>query len=275
MKDFTFIIQGPYNPTHISMISEMKKYGYVFLSCYSTDLNKIIDAYNYDVIIPNEVIDVKKNNIYNFENVYSQVRTTKKAVSMVNTPYIVKFRSDSFYSGIEHIVDSVKTNSDKLSTSCLNIFAEWPYQFCDHIMGSSTQNIKNMFDHAEHIILNRDFIYDGIDARLCPVVLLFVSWLKSKNIKGDIFAFEFYIQGDPTKDPRMADTDGKTKVVVYKNYFETIQNNINVLNIEKMTPFYAKSNTMGRSFSNPLDFNIRDMETYKTEFLKLYSVFLQ
>jgi hypothetical protein len=257
------------------MISEMKKYGYVFLSCYSTDLNKIIDAHHYDAIIPNEVIDTNKAGIYNFENIYNQVRTTKRALDTVSTQYVVKFRSDSFYSGIDYIVDSVKNNPDKLSTSSLNIHAEWPYQFCDHIIGSSTQNIKEMIQHAESIILNRDFIYDGIDTRLCPVVLLVTSWLKSKSIKGDNFAFEYFIKGDPTKDSRMSYSEGSIKVIVYKNYLQTVQNNINILNIEKMTPFYAKSNTLNRSFTNPSEFYVKDMETYIGEFIKLYSRFFK
>jgi len=274
-QDFAFILQGPYHPAHISMIPELKKHGLVFLSCYVPDLNKVIDANLYDAIIPNEVIDTKKNNIYNFNNVYNQIRTTRNALKLINTRYTVKFRSDSFYSGIPYLVESIKNNVNKLSVSSLNINPVWPYQFSDHIMASSTDNLKGMIDEAESIVLNKNFIYESTDTRLCPEVLFFVSWMKSKNIKGDNFAFEYFLSSPPSSHPRMEYTDGTIKVTVYKNYLDTVQNNVNILNIDKMSPFYAKSNTLNCSFSDPHDCQIKDIETYRSEFLKHYSSFFQ
>lgn len=262
MNDVSFIIQGPYNPAHLTMIHDLKKQGKVILTCYNTDYDKIVDPKLYDVIILNDQIDAAKHNIYNFENIYYQVRTTKRALSIVDTEYVVKFRSDSFYSGIPYIVESIKNNPDKLSTTPLNINPDWPYQFCDHVMGSTTNNLKRTFEEAESIILSRNFIYEGIDTRMCPVILLFTSWLKSKGFKSGEFAFEFYVNGNPQTEPRMQFTNGSVAVTVYKDYYETITSNVNILNIRNMEPFFAKSNTMKKSFSKAEDFPITDMDTY-------------
>lgn len=70
MNDFTFIIQGPYNITHLSMLDDLKKEGKVVLSCYMTDLDKIKDPSVYDMILLNDVIDTDVDKIYNYHNVY-------------------------------------------------------------------------------------------------------------------------------------------------------------------------------------------------------------
>lgn len=254
MSDFTFIIQGPYNNTHQLMLSDLKKEGKVILSCYMSDLNKISNADVYDMIILNDVIDTNVNKIYNFFNIYNQVRSTKRALCSTNTEYAVKFRSDSFYSGIPYIMDSIRKNSEKLSCVPININPIWPYQFCDHIMGGRTEILRGTFETAESIILNKDFIYNGIDTRLCAEVLLFTSWLKNKKIEGDELMFNYWIQDVTDSDIRMNwSPDRKISVAVYKNYIKTVIDNINVLDIYNMEPFFAKSNTAGKIFTTAIE----------------------
>lgn len=273
MNDFSFIIQGPYNTAHLTMIHDLKKEGKVILSCYVSDYNKVTNPEQYDFIIFNEQVDVEKKNIYNLHNVYHQVRTTKNALSIVDTEYAVKLRSDSYYSGIDSIIESIKNNPNKLSVSPNFINPDWPYHLSDHIMGSTSANLKNTFFEAENIILTKKFFYEGIDVQLCPEVLLFTSWLKAKGFKSGTFAFEFYIKGDPQTDVRMKYTNGEIKVWVYKDYCSTIRDNINILDISKMEPFFVNSNTQNKCFNKAIDFPIRDMETYISEIHKRYSSF--
>lgn len=56
MNDFSFIIQGPYNTAHLTMIHDLKKEGKVILSCYVSDYNKITNPEQYDLIIFNEQV---------------------------------------------------------------------------------------------------------------------------------------------------------------------------------------------------------------------------
>jgi len=284
MSDFTFIIQGPYNPTHLLMLGNLKKEGKVVLSCYMSDLDKISDPSVYDMIILNDIIDTNIEKIYNYDNVYHQVRSTKRALCSINTEYVVKFRSDSFYSGIPYVIDSIRKNSEKLSCVPININPQWPYQFCDHVMGGKTTNLKNTFEIAESLILNKEFIYDNIDTRLCPVVLLFVAWLKSKKITGNVPIFTYWISATNDSDPRMAwSPDKKITVTVYNNYIETIINNINILDIYNMEPFFAKSNTAKKTFTKAIDaiswhdsecktgYKMRDMNSYIKAFYECHS----
>jgi hypothetical protein len=249
-----------------------------------SDLDKISDPSVYDMIILNDIIDTNIEKIYNYDNVYHQVRSTKRALCSINTEYAVKFRSDSFYSGIPYVVDSIRKNSEKLSCVPININPVWPYQFCDHVMGGRTKNLKDTFEIAESIILTQDFIYDEIDTRLCPVVLLFASWLKSKNIKGDEPIFSYWIKDFYGTDPRMAwSPDNKISVMVYQNYFDTVVNNLNILDIYNMEPFFAKSNTVKKTFTKAIDaiswhdsvcktgHKMRDMNSYIKAFYECHS----
>jgi len=263
------------------MLDDLKKEGKVILSCYISDFNKITNPNVYDMIILNDVIDTNVEKIYNYNNVYNQVRSTKRALCATNTEYVIKFRSDSFYSGIPYVVDSVRQNSEKLSCTPFNINPSWPYQFCDHVMGGKTKKLKDSLETAECIILNQDFTYDGIDTRLCPEVLLFTSWLKSNNIKGDEFKFSYWITACNDSDPRMAfSPDKKISVAVYKNYIKIITNNINILNIYNMEPFFAKSNTAGKTFTTPKDAiswnscerDLGDMSSYIKAFCEFHTL---
>jgi len=279
INDFTFIIQGPYNVAHLSMLDDLKKEGKIVLSCYMTDLDKIKDPSVYDMILLNDIIDTDVDKIYNYHNVYHQTRTTKRALCSINTEYAVKFRSDSYYSGIPYVTDCIRKNSEKLSCITIATNPVWPYQFCDHIMAGKTKDLRDAFETAESIILNQDFIYDGIDTRLCPEVLLFVSWFKSKKIKGDEFAFNYWIESDSNLDPRMTTTNGRINVAVYQNYIENIVNNINMLDICKMEPFFIKSNTLGKTFDKAIDVmssnNVNDMNSYIKIFSSHYGGFFR
>jgi hypothetical protein len=253
MNDFTFIIQGPYNVAHLSMLDDLKKEGKVVLSCYMPDLDKIKDPSVYDMILLNDVIDTNIAKIYNYDNVYHQVRSTKRALCSINTEYSVKFRSDSYYSGIPYVTDSIRKNSEKLSCTPLNVNPVWPYQFCDHVMAGKTKTLRDTFEIAESTILNQDFIYDGIDTRVSPVALLVISWLKGKKIKGDEYAFNFWIDSVSRYSTIMNEKHERMTQTVYQNYIETVVNNINILDIYKMEPFFCKSNTMGRTFNKAID----------------------
>lgn len=273
MTDVTFIIQGPYYSDHLRMIVELKQRGKVILSCYMSDYEKITSPHLYDSIILNDFPNCE--GIYNYRNVYHQVRTTLRAVKHVETEYVVKFRGNAYFSNIKYIVDLIHTNPQKLTISPFHINPVWPYQLSDHIIGGTTKTIQSMFECANQMILQKDFIYGGVDSRLCAEVMMYIAFLKSKKHTFGKSLFDYYVTGDPIVDGRFMYTDGNIIVNVSDDYINTIINNIEIIDSKKLEPFLNKSNTDSRlNITSSSQVKYNTINSYIHAFIDTYKEYI-
>jgi len=93
----SLLIQGPFDEKSLKFLNS-----YQNEIIYSTWKN---DKLNFDIIenerikvVAKELPDVK--NIYNVTNIYYQCKSTLNGLLKCSKPYVIKLRSDSFYSNL-------------------------------------------------------------------------------------------------------------------------------------------------------------------------------
>jgi len=237
-KKFTFIIHGNYSTTHLNMCDELRNYGKIILSTnkkYINDISK--NVHFYDKIVLESDIDT--SNIYNHQNIYLHVRSVLSGLSHCDTPYVVKLRSNHCYSNIHYIVEQVLLNvSDKFLCSNITLNPKIPYHPCDNIIAGKKELIDSIYKTANNIIINNDFIYENIDSRLCSEVLLFISYLKSKNIKiNGINKYDWYYVD--------FDRNSLTMYALIKDQYKSlIKENLQLIDVNKLKPYKIKFNSI-------------------------------
>jgi len=250
--DFTFIIQGVYSPIHHEMISSLKSFGKVILSCYKNDYSKIEQQHLnfYDNIIFNELIEnPDQYGIYNHQNVYRQSYSTLSGLKHVETKYAIKFRSDMYVSNIEYLLETVINNSQKLSISPFTSDAYCMLSFGDQIVAGTKENLVNTYETAYNFAktINFDdpstYMYDDMDLRSGAENFFSISHLKSKNLSlGYPVVVTYWMES--FKRPNV-----KCYVNVGTNYETVILNNFFLFDTEKLWPYYYKSNAINHVYT--------------------------
>lgn len=190
-KNITIIIQGPLCEDGLRPIKHYQSFGDVIVSCWNTDQPHLTTK------IPKEArlaINKYKQNIgYNFQNIKYQIQTTLAGLDLCKTEYVIKVRSDEYFTDIFKIVESIKENSDKLIVSNFFFRKDVLFHPSDHIIGGKTENIRQMFENAlefikdfeanqivtiEEIGLDRAYTFSVLTAE----IVFCLSHLKSKGI---------------------------------------------------------------------------------------------
>lgn len=181
-KDLTFIIQGRMvdRDLLIRNIRNLCKYGKVVLAVWDItpelDEAKILDY-------------IRLNRINNEQNVYLQVYTTLNGLNSVDTPFVIKIRSDEYYYNFNPFISKIDENLDKIVTT--NIFfrktATHPYHISDHIIGGLTEHIKKMFTNCKRMLESKKtfkMITRGIPEQWLTVGYL-LSYYNEEELKKD------------------------------------------------------------------------------------------
>jgi len=220
MEDCTIIIQGKLD------LESYEHYTNKFVNCpviISTWAGTTIDfsnlPKNFKVIISPLPLESGDQNI-NY-----QVVSTLNALEFVKTKYCIKVRGDEFWTYPENIYQAIISQPDKLHCSSV-FFRAWQYaeyHMSDHIIASTTDNLKLLFISTKYNWENNrlnvskwkiDGKFNGYIHSHAPEERLTKSYLEAKSPE------------------RFEKEDGR---VLMKENFE-------ILNIDYLKPYKIKAN---------------------------------
>lgn len=153
--NLTLLIQGPLNKTSLDHLQNYKKYGVVMLSYWKHDDISILKEYDLqDVILitNDEYHDQDKDFI---DHRVKQWQTTFNGLKHVDTEYVMKLRSDEYYTDFNPIIDMFLKDKNKMI--CSNVFFKkwnkYKFHISDHIMLCKTEfflkGLSYLFDLIE------------------------------------------------------------------------------------------------------------------------------
>jgi hypothetical protein len=187
----TFVIQGPVTCETIKTTKICKKYGEVIVSCWDNDCpNLIKNLGRHAKIIKNKFFKPKG---YNFQNIQYHIKTFFEGVRAARTDYVIKLRSDEYFTDISNLVDTARKNPNKITTCNFLFRPDVLFHPSDHIIGGkkkslfsmliwSMEFIKNFKEDkpisAKRVGLKSELFYKDITAELT----FCISYLKGKGI---------------------------------------------------------------------------------------------
>jgi hypothetical protein len=156
-KDFTLIIHGPLTIyTMFTLYRYVHDFNIVIVSPRPLIKNNIIREIEELVSSPNSNIslilygNVLREEYNNTQNKYLHFFSVDMGLNLANTDYVIKMRSDEFYSNLEPFMESVKRFPKKITTG--DVFfrnSKIPFHPSDHLVGGTTENMRLVFGHAK------------------------------------------------------------------------------------------------------------------------------
>ena len=187
----TFVIQGPVTCETIKTTKICKKYGEVIVSCWDNDCpNLIKNLGRHAKIIKNKFFKPKG---YNFQNIQYHIKTFFEGVRAARTDYVIKLRSDEYFTDISNLVDTARKNPNKITTCNFLFRPDVLFHPSDHIIGGKKKSLFSMLVWSEEFIKNfkedkpvsakrvglkSELFYKDVTAELT----FCISYLKSKGI---------------------------------------------------------------------------------------------
>lgn len=166
-EEFSFIIQGLPGNVNTDITRNI---------CFS--FGRPIDATWDPIELAHVRGEVLKKRIYNKQNIYFQTESTLKGSSKATTKYVVKLRSDEYYSNFTKFLQVMKQYPDKIISN--NVFArrtrDYPFHISDHVLGGTKSNIEFMFNEAKEALLH------GKGNGRCAEQHLVMSYMKGKDV---------------------------------------------------------------------------------------------
>jgi hypothetical protein len=213
IEDLTIIIQGRHE------VEQMR----LWISNYS-NWNIIVSVwedFDMDTEIPSNWKLIKSKYPERFgewcQNVDLQIVSTLNGLKEVNTKYVIKVRADEFYTSLDKVYNRIKEVHPKVV--CSSIFFRplylYPFHISDHIIASTTEHIKTMFEKAY------DNFQKGIRINTAPESHLgygFLSAMENWNIN------EMGYQSDNLSEEAM------------RKWF-------NIFDVNELVPFTATENS--------------------------------
>ena len=187
----TFVIQGPVTCETIKTTKICKKYGEVIVSCWDNDCpNLIKNLGRHAKIIKNKFFKPKG---YNFQNIQYHIKTFFEGVRAARTDYVIKLRSDEYFTDISNLVDTARKNPNKITTCNFLFRPDVLFHPSDHIIGGKKKSLFSMLVWSEEFIKNfkedkpvsakrvglkSELFYKDVTAELT----FCISYLKGKGI---------------------------------------------------------------------------------------------
>jgi hypothetical protein len=149
-KGVTFVVQGPLTEEGLRGIHNYKKLGDVIVSCWDFDPPHVIKKIPKGVKVI--VNSFKEDNSYNFQNIKYQIESSLKGLLEVKTDFVVKVRSDEYFTKMNKFVSSVYFHPEKL-TVCNFLFRKRAlFHPSDHVFGGKVETLIKMFDNSKKMI---------------------------------------------------------------------------------------------------------------------------
>jgi hypothetical protein len=152
MKDnFTVVIQGPLHPNSVVALRSYTLNFPVILSTWSDNTEKEKQVTNMigkgdHVTIVSYNLD--EDEMYDEQSRYKQFLTTYRGVRLVDTEYVIKVRSDEYYTDLLPLIEKFKEDPDKMVTGNLFFrkFSHYMYHPSDHIYIARTSSLKSTLE---------------------------------------------------------------------------------------------------------------------------------
>lgn len=160
-SDLTILIQGPLNTTSLDNLIYYKSLGQVIISYWDTCKNEILANYNLDGIIcvrrplPQAIL----KGAGHYGTFTKQIVGVTHGLQMVNTPYVVRVRSDELWCNLSPLIEKFELNFDKIVCGSI-FFKKWcifNYHLGDHLFIGKTKTLLNGF-----LQILKDLYYDKI-----------------------------------------------------------------------------------------------------------------
>jgi hypothetical protein len=155
-NDFTLVFQGPLHKNFLyGLLDNYAEYtDNIIVSHWDTDDVELIE-YLRECNVPHKAITntfFKKYNVYQNQNVYYQVYTSYMGMKEVNTPFVLKLRTDQWYGNLVPMFESVIANPTKYNCANLHFRPDrlFKYHPSDKLIGSNTKDMLNTFALALH-----------------------------------------------------------------------------------------------------------------------------
>jgi len=218
MEDVTILIQGKITQETYNFYVESYPQYPIVISTWSN--NQLDLSY-----FPNNLTLVQSHLPTNSgeQNMNYQFISTINGLNNVKTKYVIKFRGDEYYSNIDSIVESIKSNPNKIWTA--PIFFRHPihfkYHISDHIIGGTIESIKFMYSAAKYAFDNELIFHikDGV---------------KYKFWEPEIHLTRSYLMAKHTTD------------LVNENASELMIENFDIFDLDKLKPYKIIANIFGR-----------------------------
>jgi len=150
---FTVVIQGPLHPNSLVAIKAISRDFNVVISSWKTNS---VDEKNLDTLLERaEHVTVVSHSIESLEfknnqaNRFYQFYSTYKGVCLVDTEFVIKMRSDEYYTNLVPLAEKILKNPGKFV--CNDVFFRNPetneqenflFHPSDHLYGGKTEDIK-------------------------------------------------------------------------------------------------------------------------------------
>jgi hypothetical protein len=158
-KDFTLIIHGPLTIyTMFTLYRYVYDFNIVVVAPKPMIKNNIIREIEELVSSPKANVslvlygDVLREGYNNVQNKYLHFFSVSMGLNLANTDYVIKMRSDEFYSNLEPFMESVRKYPEKITTG--DVFfrnSKIPFHPSDHLVGGTTENMRLVFGRAKEL----------------------------------------------------------------------------------------------------------------------------
>ena len=133
MSDISVIIQGPLNEVSLDNLEYYKTLGPVIVCHWEGDDESILDNYDLsDCIVVKHPVPIKDFLLHTVSDTFIyQVKGIYYGLCEVQTPYVIRTRSDEFWGNLEPLLEQFNTNGGKVT--CGNIFFRKWHAYVFHI----------------------------------------------------------------------------------------------------------------------------------------------
>lgn len=144
-EKFTLLIAGP-DHDHVKNMVRLNHdaVATIVVSRWENGTNPVV-SYSEKIVSNPFPDETRLKGLHNSQNIYLQATSVLAGLEKVETPYVIKTRSDEFFSNLSIITKSF--NPEKLS--CANIFVRdvsyRPYHISDHLFVGKTDRLRHAF----------------------------------------------------------------------------------------------------------------------------------
>jgi hypothetical protein len=180
MEDVTILIQGKITQETYNFYVEAYPQYPIVISTWSNHQLDLSYFPNNLTIVQSHLPEKSGDQNMNYQFI-----STLNGLSNVKTKYVIKFRGDEYFSNINTISESIKSNPSKIWSA--PIFFRHPlhfkYHISDHIIGGTIESLKFMYSAAKYAFDNELIFHikDGVKYKFWePEIHLTRSFLMAK-----------------------------------------------------------------------------------------------
>ena len=230
MEDVTILIQGKITQETYNFYVEAYPQYPIVISTWS---NHQLDLSYFPNNLKLVQTHLPKNS--GEQNMNYQFVSTLNGLDNVKTKYVLKFRGDEYYSNIDTLVESIKSNTNKIWTAPIFFrhTHHFKYHISDHIIGGTIESIKFMYSAAKYAFDNELIFHikDGVKHKYWePEIHLTRSYLMAKH-KTDL---------------------------VHENPSELMIENFDIFKLDSLKPYKVVANIFSKYWNS-------DFEPHKNE----------